>query len=199
MAGLTLFLAQRTALEAGDPVGIDPAHDELAFFPLIYWPIVPGADEAAAGRHQPDRRLHETGRHRAVRYPRRHRGAAGRKRRVADAGHAGVAQHPRLARRTRTRAGAARTRADQDVLSAARLPRPLQHRPDLGRGVAARRRRRGCVAARPRRRRRLADHHHLERSCRRLGDPPRRPADAAADAGRAAATRIRLPRPASTS
>jgi Domain of unknown function (DUF4159)/Aerotolerance regulator N-terminal len=43
MAGLTLFLAQRTALEAGDPVGVDPAQDELAFFPLIYWPIVPGA------------------------------------------------------------------------------------------------------------------------------------------------------------
>src|SRR6202011_3400490 len=42
MSGLTLFLAQRTALEAGDPVGVDPAHDELAFFPLIYWPIVPG-------------------------------------------------------------------------------------------------------------------------------------------------------------
>ncbi|WP_315718768.1 MULTISPECIES: DUF4159 domain-containing protein [unclassified Bradyrhizobium] len=42
LTGLTLFLAQRTALEAGDPVGIDPAHDELAFFPLIYWPIVPG-------------------------------------------------------------------------------------------------------------------------------------------------------------
>ena len=45
MAGLTLFLAQRTALEAGDPVGVDPAHDELAFFPLIYWPIVPGASK----------------------------------------------------------------------------------------------------------------------------------------------------------
>jgi hypothetical protein len=43
LAGLTLFLAQRTALEAGDPVGIDPARDELAFFPLIYWPVVPGA------------------------------------------------------------------------------------------------------------------------------------------------------------
>src|SRR6516225_1435387 len=42
MAGLTLFLAQRTALEAGDPVGVDPSRDELAFFPLIYWPIVPG-------------------------------------------------------------------------------------------------------------------------------------------------------------
>ena len=43
MSGLTLFLAQRTALEAGDPVGVDPTRDELAFFPLIYWPIVPGA------------------------------------------------------------------------------------------------------------------------------------------------------------
>jgi hypothetical protein len=43
MSGLTLFLAQRTALEAGEPVGVDPEHDELAFFPLIYWPVVPGA------------------------------------------------------------------------------------------------------------------------------------------------------------
>src|SRR5439155_10248133 len=43
LSGLTLFLAQRTALEAGDPVGVDPAHDELAFFPLIYWPVMPGA------------------------------------------------------------------------------------------------------------------------------------------------------------
>ncbi len=43
LAGLTLFLAQRTALEAGDPVGLDLARDELSFFPLIYWPIVPSA------------------------------------------------------------------------------------------------------------------------------------------------------------
>jgi hypothetical protein len=43
LSGLTLFLAQRTALEAGDPIGVDIAHDELAFYPLIYWPIVPGA------------------------------------------------------------------------------------------------------------------------------------------------------------
>jgi Domain of unknown function (DUF4159)/Aerotolerance regulator N-terminal len=47
MAGLTLFLAQRTALEAGDPVGIDPARDELAFFPLIYWPVLPGTAKPA--------------------------------------------------------------------------------------------------------------------------------------------------------
>jgi hypothetical protein len=43
LAGLTLFLAQRTALEPGDPMGLDIAHDELAFYPLIYWPIAPGS------------------------------------------------------------------------------------------------------------------------------------------------------------
>jgi hypothetical protein len=43
LQGLTLFLAQRTALEAGEPIGIDPARDELAFYPLIYWPVAPGA------------------------------------------------------------------------------------------------------------------------------------------------------------
>ena len=48
LSGLTLFLAQRTALEAGEPIGIDPAKDELAFFPLIYWPIVAGAAKPSA-------------------------------------------------------------------------------------------------------------------------------------------------------
>jgi len=43
LQGLTLFLAQRTALEAGEPIGVDIARDELAFFPLIYWPIAPDA------------------------------------------------------------------------------------------------------------------------------------------------------------
>jgi hypothetical protein len=53
LAGLTLFLAQRTALEPGDPIGLDIARDELAFYPLIYWPIAPGAarpSEAALQR-----------------------------------------------------------------------------------------------------------------------------------------------------
>jgi hypothetical protein len=43
LSGLSLFLAQRTALEAGEPIGIDPAKDELAFFPLIYWPVIADA------------------------------------------------------------------------------------------------------------------------------------------------------------
>jgi hypothetical protein len=48
LTGLTMFLAQRTALEPGDPVGVDPARDELAFFPLIYWPVIPGQPKPAA-------------------------------------------------------------------------------------------------------------------------------------------------------
>jgi hypothetical protein len=53
LSGLTLFLAQRTALEPGEPIGLDIVHDELAFYPLIYWPIAPGAarpSEAALKR-----------------------------------------------------------------------------------------------------------------------------------------------------
>jgi hypothetical protein len=48
LQGLTLFLAQRTALEAGEPIGVDVGRDDLAFFPLIYWPIVPGAAKPPA-------------------------------------------------------------------------------------------------------------------------------------------------------
>jgi hypothetical protein len=48
LAGLTLFLAQRTALEAGEPIGVDIGRDELAFFPLIYWPIAPEAAKPSA-------------------------------------------------------------------------------------------------------------------------------------------------------
>lgn len=37
--GLSRILTQRTAFEPGAPFGIDPARDELAFYPLIYWPM----------------------------------------------------------------------------------------------------------------------------------------------------------------
>jgi hypothetical protein len=71
LSGLTLFLAQRTALEAGEPIGVDPARDELAFFPLIYWPVVTGAPRPPQEALNKTRRLYETGRHGAVRHPRR--------------------------------------------------------------------------------------------------------------------------------
>ncbi|HXT07206.1 MAG TPA: DUF4159 domain-containing protein [Roseiarcus sp.] len=43
---LTRTLDQRTSASLAEPVAVDPARDELAFYPLIYWPI-------AANRPQP--------------------------------------------------------------------------------------------------------------------------------------------------
>jgi hypothetical protein len=43
LESLTLFLSQHTSLEGGEPMGLQIATDDLAFFPLIYWPVVPGA------------------------------------------------------------------------------------------------------------------------------------------------------------
>lgn len=39
LIGLTSVLRQRTAVEPGAPIGVDLARHELAFFPLLYWPI----------------------------------------------------------------------------------------------------------------------------------------------------------------
>jgi hypothetical protein len=39
LRGLSLILNRRTAVEAAEPIGVDLAVDELAVFPLLYWPI----------------------------------------------------------------------------------------------------------------------------------------------------------------
>ncbi len=39
LSGLTRVLYQRTSIEAGEPLAVDVARDELAFFPLLYWPV----------------------------------------------------------------------------------------------------------------------------------------------------------------
>ena len=39
LAGLGQILARRTSVVPGAPVGLDVERDELAFFPLIYWPM----------------------------------------------------------------------------------------------------------------------------------------------------------------
>lgn len=44
MKGLTFFISSRTALEPGDPIGLDISQDELSFYSLIYWPIDPRAE-----------------------------------------------------------------------------------------------------------------------------------------------------------
>lgn len=39
LEGLSLTLNLRTAIEAEPPIGVDLEFDELAFFPLLYWPV----------------------------------------------------------------------------------------------------------------------------------------------------------------
>jgi hypothetical protein len=46
LSTLAKVLDRRTSAAVAEPVALDPARDELAFYPLIYWPIV-------AGRPQP--------------------------------------------------------------------------------------------------------------------------------------------------
>jgi hypothetical protein len=41
LSGLSETLFFRTSIEPGEPVGVDLEQDELAFFPILYWPISP--------------------------------------------------------------------------------------------------------------------------------------------------------------
>ena len=53
LEGVRAVINDRTAAVLGPPVGVDPETDELAFYPLIYWPLIEGAplpSEAAARR-----------------------------------------------------------------------------------------------------------------------------------------------------
>lgn len=40
LTALSHALADRTSLLPGDVIGVDPNRDELAFYPLLYWPVV---------------------------------------------------------------------------------------------------------------------------------------------------------------
>lgn len=39
LSGLTQFISSRTALVPGEPIGVNIEIDELAFYPILYWPI----------------------------------------------------------------------------------------------------------------------------------------------------------------
>lgn len=41
LAGLTRILSTRTSVEPGEPLGVDIERDDILFFPLLYWPVVP--------------------------------------------------------------------------------------------------------------------------------------------------------------
>ena len=44
LSGLTRILQLRTSIEAGPPMEVDPERDELAFYPLLYWPVTTQAE-----------------------------------------------------------------------------------------------------------------------------------------------------------
>ncbi len=43
LKALSAFVNARTAATLSSPVGLDPGHDDMSFYPLIYWPILPDA------------------------------------------------------------------------------------------------------------------------------------------------------------
>jgi len=48
LTGLGKFLTLRTAVEPGEPFAVNIETDEIAFFPMIYWPVLPNARPLSA-------------------------------------------------------------------------------------------------------------------------------------------------------
>jgi Domain of unknown function (DUF4159)/Aerotolerance regulator N-terminal len=46
--GLTRILTDRTSVEPGEPIAIDLEKDEIVFFPILYWPVLPEAQAPSA-------------------------------------------------------------------------------------------------------------------------------------------------------
>jgi Domain of unknown function (DUF4159) len=44
LMGLAKVLETRTAVEPGEPAGVEIAKDEIAFFPILYWPVLENAE-----------------------------------------------------------------------------------------------------------------------------------------------------------
>jgi len=62
LAGLAQVLQRRTSIDQIAVTGVDPENDELAFFPFLYWPVVPGAAPLSAkGAQHVDDYLHHGG------------------------------------------------------------------------------------------------------------------------------------------
>ena len=199
LQGLTLFLAQRTALEAGDPIGLDLGRDELSYYPLIYWPIVPGVAKPSPQALQKLEAYMKQGG--TVLFDTRDAVEA-------PPGPGGATRGPGML-------------ALREILSSLDIPElepmPREHvltktfyllRNFPGRFSSgqlwvealpdAKQRGRPHQAG-ARRRRRVLDHHHVERSCRRMGDAAGRPAGSADGAGRYRGNGNSHSAPASTS
>jgi hypothetical protein len=49
LENLGRVLEERTSAEIAAPIALDPARDELSFYPLIYWPVAAGLPQPPAG------------------------------------------------------------------------------------------------------------------------------------------------------
>ncbi|WP_284944697.1 DUF4159 domain-containing protein [Acidisoma cladoniae] len=48
LAGLSDFVTSRSSATLGAPVGVTPDQDDLSLYPLLYWPLLPGAPTPSA-------------------------------------------------------------------------------------------------------------------------------------------------------
>ncbi len=46
LAGLSALVNRRTAATLGEPAAVTPGQSDLSFYPLLYWPVLPGAPPA---------------------------------------------------------------------------------------------------------------------------------------------------------
>jgi hypothetical protein len=48
LKGLTFIMTERTSANIGDPIAVDIEADDISYFPLLYWPVVPGAQSPSS-------------------------------------------------------------------------------------------------------------------------------------------------------
>ena len=132
--GLTQTLLRRTSVDVGDPVMVDVEADELSFYPFLYWPVT-------AGQRTPTPEAIEKLNHYLavggmILFDTADQNLVGMTGRRSGPGRAAPDGADAGPRRAAPDADPARPCADQVVLSAARLPGPLDRRNALGRSAA---------------------------------------------------------------
>jgi hypothetical protein len=48
LKGLTFIMTERTSANIGTPIGVDIEADDISYFPLLYWPVLPDAKQPSA-------------------------------------------------------------------------------------------------------------------------------------------------------
>ena len=123
LAGLSRVLVARTAIEPGDPVGVKIETDEIAYYPILYWPVIrsqKALDDKTLAKI--DAYMKQGG---MIIFDTRDYGQGvpiGFSQRAGRTGRHAAAAPDRQARYSAPGAGAAGPRADEVVLSARQFP-----------------------------------------------------------------------------